>query len=357
MDARHQVNASLTLRAKDLFSLALWSRFSSGTPFTPIVAGDINGDGLVNDRAFVFTNNAPDSAVRAGMSSLLVNAPKRIRSCLTQQLGTIAARNSCEGPWTATTNAVMTLNPQKLGMQNRVTLTLQIANVPAGLDELLHGPDHLQGWGQSAFSDPSLLTVAGFDPSRNAFRYQVNQRFGDTRLTRTAARAPFLITIDARVQLGHLFVTQAVDQAMAPGRSRPNERLTAAQLKQRATQSVFNPVSQLLAAKDSMTILTKPQLAQLTALQRKLNAQTDSIWDPVVEYLAKQPKDYDKRAVMDTVYAAQLRMFGRIVATMREVKEILTPEQVQELPPFMMLAFDEKALMLTRPTMAFFPAF
>ena len=357
MDARHQINGSITLRAKDLFSLSLWSRFSSGTPFTPIVAGDINGDGLVNDRAFVFTNSASDSAVRAGMASLLATAPKRIRDCLTQQFGTIAGRNSCEGPWTATTNAVIALNPQKLGMQNRVSLTLQIANVPAGLDELLHGPNRLQGWGQSAFSDPSLLTVAGFDPTQNAFRYQVNQRFGDTRLTRTAARAPFLITIDARVQLGHLFVTQAVDQAMAPGRSRPNERLTAAQLKQRATQSVFNPVSQLLAVKDSMTILTKPQLAQLTVLQRKLNAQTDSIWDPVVEYLAKQPKEYDKTAVMDTVFNAQLRMFDRIVATMREVKEILTPEQVQELPPFMLLAFDEKTLMLTKPTKAFFPAF
>ncbi|HZI40870.1 MAG TPA: carboxypeptidase regulatory-like domain-containing protein [Gemmatimonadaceae bacterium] len=357
LDARHQINASITLRARDLFSLSFYSRFSSGTPFTPIVAGDINGDGFVNDRAFVYNTSASDTVVRAGMASLLATAPKRIRDCLTQQEGKIATRNSCEGPWTATSNAVITLNPQKLGMQNRVSLTLQMANVPAGLDELLHGPNHLQGWGQSSFSDPSLLTVAGFDASKGTYKYQVNQRFGDTRLTRTAARAPFLITIDARVQLGHLFVTQAVDQAMAPGRSRPNEKLTPAQLKLRATQSVFNPVSQLLAAKDSMTILTKPQLAQLTALQRKLNAQTDSIWDPVAEFLAKQPKDYDRRMVLDTVYQAQLRMFDRVAAAMREVKEILTAEQIRELPPFMLLAFDEKALMLTKPTMAFFPAF
>ena len=356
MDARHQINASITLRARDLFSFSLWSRFSSGTPFTPIVAGDINGDGFVNDRAFVFTTGAADSAVRAGMSQLLATAPQRIRSCLTRQAGHIAERNSCEGPWTATTNAVMTLNPQKLGMQNRVTLTLQMANVPAGLDQLLHG-SHLQGWGQSAFADPSLLTVAGFDAANGAYRYQVNQRFGDTRLTRTAARAPFLITVDARIQLGHLFVTQAIDQAMAPGRTRPSERLTAAQLKQRAMQSVFNPLQQLLLAKDSMTILTRIQQQQLTALQRKLGVQTDSIWDPVVEFLAKQPRDYDRRAVLDNVYAAQLQMFDRIVAAMREVKEILTVEQIHELPPFMLLAFDEKTLMLAKPTLAFFPAF
>jgi hypothetical protein len=357
MDARHQINASITLRAADLFSFSVWSRFSSGAPFTPVVAGDINGDGFVNDRAFVFKTTASDSAVRAGMNQLLATAPKRIRSCLTTQIGHIAARNSCEGPWTATTNAVVTLNPQKLGMQNRVTLTLQMANVPAGLDQLLHGSSHLQGWGQASFSDPSLLTVSGFDQSQGAYRYQVNQRFGDTRLTRTALRAPFLITLDARVQLGHLFVTQAVDQAMAPGRTRPNERLTSAQLKQRAMQSVFNPLQQLLAAKDSMTILTRAQLQQLTALQRKLGAQTDSIWDPVVEYLSKQPKDYDRHAVLDTVYQAQLKMFDRIVMAMREVKDILTAEQIRELPPFMLLAFDEKSLMLAKPTLAFFPAF
>src|SRR5205823_11802354 len=188
--------------------------------------------------------SATDSAVRAGMTQLLASAPRRIRSCLTRQSGHIAERNSCEGPWTAMTNAVMTLNPQKLGLQNRLTLTLRMANVPAGLDQLLHGSSHLQGWGQSSFADPSLLTVAGFDPVQGAYRYQVNQRFGDTRLTRTAARAPFLITLDARIQLGHLFVTQAIDQAMAPGRSRPTERLTPAQLKVRAMQSVFNPVTQ-----------------------------------------------------------------------------------------------------------------
>ena len=357
MDARHQINASITLRARDMFSLSLWSRFSSGTPFTPIVAGDVNGDGLVNDRAFVFSPALADPAVSAGMTSLLQTAPARIRDCLTRQLNHIAARNSCEGPWTATTNAVVTLNPQKLGMQNRLTLTLQMANVPAGVDQLLHGSSHLQGWGQSSFADPSLLTVSGFDATNKAFKYQVNQRFGDTRLTRTAVRAPFLITLDARIQLGRLFVTQAIDQAMAPGRTRASERLTPAQLKIRAMQSVFNPLQQLLQAKDSMTILTRAQLQQLTALQRKLGAQTDSIWDPVVDFLAKQPKEYDRHEVLDTVYQAQLKMFDRVVAAMREVKEILTAEQIRELPPFMLLAFDEKSLMLAKPTLAFFPAF
>lgn len=357
MDARHQVNASITMRVRDLFSFAIWSRFSSGTPFTPVVSGDINGDGLSNDRAFIFNAATADSAVRSGMTSLLTTASPRIRNCLTRQVDHIAQRNSCEGPWTATTNAVATLNPQKLGMQNRVTLSLSLTNFPAGLDELLHGNSRLQGWGQSGFSDPSLLTVRGFDPTTNRYKYEVNSRFGDTRLSRTGTRNPFLVTLEARMQLGHIFTEQAVDQAMAPGRTRGADRLSPSQIKQRAMNSVFNPVGQLLAVKDSLTIITKDQLQALTALQRRIGTQQDSVWNPVAEWLAQQPKEYDRHAVIARVYAAQLQMFDVVVAGMREVKQILSADQIRELPPFMLIAFDEKTLMQTRPIMAFFPNF
>ncbi|HEY8174936.1 MAG TPA: carboxypeptidase regulatory-like domain-containing protein [Gemmatimonadaceae bacterium] len=357
LEAKHSVNASTTVRVRDLFSLALFARLSSGTPFTPIVSGDINGDGQANDRAFVFPSSGGDSAVASGMSALLAGAPSRIRTCLERQIGQIAQRNSCEGPWTATSNAVMTLNPEKLGMQNRVTLTLSLTNLPAGLDELLHGDSHMQGWGQPAFSDQTLLTVRGFDAATNRFRYDVNSRFGDTRVARSSVRAPFLMTLEARVQLGRVFTSQALDQAMSPGRTSGSLKLTPAQLKQRGIQSVFNPIGQLLAAKDSLTIITKPQLQQLTDLQRRISAQNDSIWDPLVDYLDKLPKDYDRAEALQRVYAAQLKMFDGIVAAMREAKQILTPGQVLELPPFMQFAFDEKALLVTRPRLDFFPIF
>jgi hypothetical protein len=40
---------------RDWFSVAATRRAASGAPFTPVVDGDINGDGLWNDRAFVFS--------------------------------------------------------------------------------------------------------------------------------------------------------------------------------------------------------------------------------------------------------------------------------------------------------------
>src|SRR6185295_16559011 len=97
-------------------------------PFTPLVGGDINGDGLANDRAFVFGQSSGDPAFNNAMTALLDDASPKVRKCLTRQAGRIAGRNSCEGPWSATMNAILVLNPAKLGMSNRTQLSLSLTN-------------------------------------------------------------------------------------------------------------------------------------------------------------------------------------------------------------------------------------
>src|SRR5262249_55718435 len=108
-DVRHQVTVSFATRIRSLFSVNTTPRLMSGSPFTPLVSGDINGDGFANDRAFVF-----DPSSNGAMSKLLATSDSRVRNCLARQIGRIAARNSCEGPWTATMNAMLVLNPEKL---------------------------------------------------------------------------------------------------------------------------------------------------------------------------------------------------------------------------------------------------
>ena len=62
----------------------------------------MNGDGRANDRAFVFDPaTASDPALAAAMGSLLANGSGYARDCLRRQVGRIADRNSCVGPWTA----------------------------------------------------------------------------------------------------------------------------------------------------------------------------------------------------------------------------------------------------------------
>jgi hypothetical protein len=357
LDARHVLDGSVTLRAGRVASLALWGRLSSGTPFTPVVAGDVNGDGLPNDRAFVPGAGDGDPATRAGIAALAASAPRRVRACLDREAGRVAERGACEGPWTATANAVLTLNPARLGMQNRTTVWLSLANLPAGLDALVHGgdPARMRGWGQPTPPDPTLLTVRGFDADARRFRYDVNPRFGES--WRAGARAPFRVTLEARVELGRVGTRQLLDQTMAPGRTRGAERPTAYQLRQRLGASVVDPVQQLVAVRDSITILTREQRRQMDALQQRLAARQDSVWAPVVDWLVRQPRDYDRAAALARVHEAQLRAFDAVVLAMRELKQVLTPEQIRELPPYMLLAFDERTLLQVRPSLAFFPAF
>ena len=222
--SKHAVNINLYTRVSDLFSVALTGRAQSGVPFTPVVAGDVNGDGLSNDRAYIFSPSSADAAVASGMSTLLSTASSRVKRCLTNQFGTIAGRNSCEGPWTATAAATLTLNPEKLGWDNRTTLSLNVSNPFAGVDELLHGANHMQGWGQPATPDATLLRVRGFDPVSNAFKYEVNQRFGDTRFASSSLRLPFILSLEARVRLGGDVDHQGLANIILPGRTPPRRQ-------------------------------------------------------------------------------------------------------------------------------------
>ena len=357
LDTRHQVTLSFSTRVGSLFSVNTTARLASGTPFTPLVNGDINGDGLPNDRAFVFgpLSGAPDAAISGQVKSLMNGASSRVRDCLERQLDHLARRNSCDGPWTATMNALLVLNPERLGMQNRTQLSLSLTNVPAGLDALLHGTTKLQGWGQSSASDPTLLLVRGFDPLTNRYQYDVNPRFGDTRVARTGVRSPFLITLEARVQLGRDFTRQAIEQTMAPGRSKPGDRLTVAQLKQRLNGAIYNPVRGLLQAKDSLSILTNEQLKALTALDRRVTAKEDSIITPAAEWLASLPNSYNETEVLSRVLVMMNQLFDVVVDGMRQAREIFTPEQINEFPPLLRASFDIKRLMAARPTAGFDP--
>ncbi len=52
-DWRHQVLVSVGANVFDVVRVNWNQRFMSGLPFTPMVAGDVNGDGYANDRAFI----------------------------------------------------------------------------------------------------------------------------------------------------------------------------------------------------------------------------------------------------------------------------------------------------------------
>src|SRR5206468_8670452 len=96
---RHAILATITYPVKPAIELTAIARATSGAYFSPLVGGDINGDGRMNDRAFAF-NPADaaargDTAVANGITRLLANTSTRARDCLLSQMGRVADRSSC----------------------------------------------------------------------------------------------------------------------------------------------------------------------------------------------------------------------------------------------------------------------
>src|SRR5207244_2621242 len=151
--------------------------FMSGAPFTPIVGSDINGDGAKNDRAFIFNPaRTADTAIANGMQALLAAAPSPIRSCLRRQLGGIAGRNSCTGPWQASLDLQVNWRPEWFGLARRLTMSLLTVNLLGGLDEWLHGPAQLRGWGSATAPHPNpIITILGLPESLACTPDQVAQ--------------------------------------------------------------------------------------------------------------------------------------------------------------------------------------
>lgn len=203
LERRHGFTATVTHPFGQALELTAVARMISGTPYTPRVAGDINGDGARNDRAFVFDPAAAaDTALANGMRRLLDNASGGTRGCLERQLGRIAGRNSCTGPWTPSLELQLNWRPNVLGLSRRLALSLTTVNLLAGVDEVLHGVAGRKGWGQTVRPDPTLLQVRGFDPQEQRFLYTVNERFGATNAGANAFRAPFQVGLQLRYQIG-----------------------------------------------------------------------------------------------------------------------------------------------------------
>jgi hypothetical protein len=203
-DRRHTLNLMLSYPVRPWAEVSLLTRLASGAPFTPMVNRDINGDGMRNDRAFVFDPASPatDPEVAAAMSRLLDASSGRVRDCLASQIGGIARTNSCRNSWTQTLDLRASVRPVLPAVQRRLTVSADFTNVLTGLDQLVNGRANMRGWGEGQRADPDLLEVRGFDPARGAFVYEVNEGFGRTRRGPNAFRNAFGITISGRIAVG-----------------------------------------------------------------------------------------------------------------------------------------------------------
>lgn len=316
------------------FTISAVGRVSSGYRYQPMVGSDINGDGYANDRAFVFDpTGTEDAGVATGMAQLLASAPTGARRCLQRQLGAIAAPASCEGPWSATLGTIsLMLDPDRIGLGNRGSVTIYLNNALGGLDRLLHGESNAHGWGQPAIPDSRLLTVRGFDPGEMRFLYDLNPRFGSTSASRFAGLNPFRVTLDVRLELAPPWDRQSMRDVIRDARDSTTGRLRVEDLMrqlryQTSRTPVLSDIDDILGWSDSLH-LTDRQVDSITALQKSFKTAHDSIYASLAHYLVTQNATYASPGVWDVwrrdVAAAMWKEFDTAMA----VRQLLTARQI-----------------------------
>ena len=344
-DTRHQLTYNLNYNFFDAVRVNWSGRFASGSTFTPSISGDVNGDGYSNDRAYIFNPaTAADPVLAAAMKNLITTGSAPAQDCLTSQLGKLAERNSCQGPWTSSANLSISFNPMKVKMPQRATLSFAVSNPLGAADLLLHGNDKLHGWGQTTFSDPTLLYVRGFDPATSRYKYEVNPRFGSTNPQFQSFRSPVTLTMQVRVDVGPSRERQVLTQQLDRGRGRDGQKTPEGMLKAMyGSGGVMNPMAQLLRQSDTLE-LTGPQADSLASMNRSYTIRLDSIWTPVAREFANLPEKYDQGAAYDRYKGAREATVDLLIKLAPGISNMLSAGQKRKIPALVASHLDVRYL-------------
>ncbi len=346
--SRHQIQLNLSRQFFERVTVNFGMNFRSGTPYTPRIAGDVNGDSYTNDRAFVFDPAATaDATLAAGMQSLLASTTGEARACLQTQMGTLAARNSCQRPWIMGGNLNINFNSIMVGLPQRANLTLQIQNPLGGLDRLLNGQDGLQGWGQNPIADDQLLFVRGFNPLTKQYSYEVNERFGNTRPQQNAQRSPVSVTAVLRFDVGPTRERQQIMQTLDRGRTRPGNKSSAQQLRGTVGAGLINPMAQILQQSDTLR-LTRKQADSLATLNRWYVLKSDSVWAPIAREFAALPDRFNHDLEFNKYRKGREQSVDMLLRIVPEIKSLLSAEQYRNLPPQLAAFMDARSLRAIR---------
>ena len=331
----HSINANASFRAW-WFNISTRLNISSGTPFTPSVAGDVNGDGLNDDLAFI-PNPATttDPALAEQMTQLLASAPKGARACLEKQLGKVAGINSCTTQWQARLDLRIDWQPPRsFGFGDRLRLTTVMQNTTGALVRLFGLED--TPLGRSALgtdANGQLLYVTGFDPATSRYKYQVNQLFGQPRNFGTARHLypPFQLQLGLQYQLGGpMRAPLANSMGFIPGAKEPP--YTTAQIRDKLQRLSKDPTQMILVRKDTIA-LTPDQVSKIEAISKRFRAQTDSALEPVFDYIVKKGRNMD-----DQQFGSRLNKATPVIQRLLkeadfEARSLLTPSQLKMVPP------------------------
>jgi hypothetical protein len=217
-------------------------------------------------------------------------------------------------------------------LQRRVSISLVAINPLAGVDQLLHGTANLHGWGQSSRPDATLLYVRGFDPASSRYVYQVNERFGDNVSARTAFRTPFMLGLQARMQVGPDRQREMLQGMLAALNNRGGGATGGFDFRAILDRIAPNPGRFVIGMRDSLK-LTDLQAVRLQLIDDSLKVKKDQLLDSLTEKVRTGAEGRSDAASVFQLVQPLLQQ-GRSVylAAIESTKQVLTPEQWNMLP-------------------------
>ena len=318
-EQRHSLQFRLILGAGHGVNIAMVGVVASGRHFTPRIDADVNGDGLINDAAFVPDPvTEADPGVARGINDLLQHGTSATRACLLSQLGTIAGRSSCTGTATSIVNLQVAWTPPG---QSSTTISARVTNLSAGADYLLHGSRALRGWGQSGFADPVLLVRRGFDPASTRWQYAVNPSFGAAAAGRAFVQ-PMQLQLRVRVRVGGVSPLVPSGDDVMGGK-------TVAGMQRLLARRFVNLPRLVLEQGDSLGVhLTNAQVIRLQPIADSLQERLDVSGLQLARAIILSAGGTDggmRQALANEARALVLQGVGEVRAT-------LAPEQWRLLP-------------------------
>ncbi|HTY05940.1 MAG TPA: carboxypeptidase regulatory-like domain-containing protein [Gemmatimonadales bacterium] len=131
----------------------------SGTPFTYVVANDVNGDGVGGNDPVYVPKDQTDIEMKNGLADYnKLNAYINGEPCLRDARGSLLERDTCRNPWQNSLNARLSKVVPTIHGQS-VEITIDMLNVLNFVNS---------SWGlirqTSGFEEANLLRLSGYDP-------------------------------------------------------------------------------------------------------------------------------------------------------------------------------------------------
>jgi hypothetical protein len=240
----------------------------------------------------------------------------------------------------------LNIRPATAGLDRRLTISILVLNTLTGLDLLVHGPNHLAGWGQPAAPDPVLLTITGFNPATLQYNYAVNTHFGQPSSLQTYGQ-PFLFALSARYAVGPADAVQQLRGFMGAGGrgggggggaaggagapAAPSAQSLADDIADRFVQRIPNPFDQILDLKDSLS-LTTDQVSHLQGSSQVFHIRIDSLANSIRAQLKNLGANIDATSMFTVMRKQNVAVRDVMRKAIEEAQGELTTDQWAKVP-------------------------